>query len=218
MWHRFTQNSVKRVHMSDEISKMLEGMKKLSLDNTLEPLKISLEHQEGLAKMLEDVSTNHLAKQLEDSSTNYLAKHMEALGSFKNPLEGLDLDFLKGVSVPYIESPNYNMPNFPKIKSIWETQAEIFMGGLREQAESLEQSLKPDEELVMTCWHGHEKLQVLSVSMPSHNVVALRCINADGNHVQITGHMNSINFSFMVVNTTPPAKRNKIGFSMPETP
>jgi hypothetical protein len=67
----------------------------------------------------------------------------------------------------------------------------------------------------MTCWHGNEKLQVISVSMPSHNVVALHCVDADGNKMQITGHMSAVTFSFMVYKVKPPAKPTKIGFSMP---
>jgi len=50
--------------------------------------------------------------------------------------------------------------------------------------------------------------------MPSENVVAPRCVDANGNQVQLTGHMHSVTFSFMVRKIQPPAKRNKMGFSM----
>jgi hypothetical protein len=86
------------------------------------------------------------------------------------------------------------------------------MEGLQAQARSFEAALKPNEQLVMVCWHGNEKLQVLSVGMPSNNVVALKCRDAEGNLVQVTGHMNSVTFSFQVVATAAPEKRKKIGF------
>ena len=96
-----------------------------------------------------------------------------------------------------------------------ERQAEIYMEGLKAQVAEIEASLKADQELVMICWQGQEKMQVMSVSMPSHNVVALRCSDSEGAIIQVTGHMNSITFSFRVVTTIAPAKRNKIGFEMP---
>ena len=69
----------------------------------------------------------------------------------------------------------------------------------------------------MYCWHGHEKMRVLEISMPSHNVVALHCINADNCQVHITGHMNSVNFSFLIHTIVPPEVRTPIGFNMPNS-
>jgi hypothetical protein len=129
----------------------------------------------------------------------------------------LNADLVKsintGITIPDIR--DYTMPEMPEIKSIWETQAELYMEGLQHQAKTLGKGLKQDEELVMTCWHGGEKFQVLSVGMPSQNVVALKCVDVDGNHVQVTGHMNAVTFSFMVRKVQPPAKPCKIGFSIP---
>jgi len=120
-----------------------------------------------------------------------------------------------GLQMPELSTPK--MPNFkmPAIPSIWETQAKLFMEGLKAQVEQLEASLKADQELVMICWHGHEKFQVLSVSMPSKNVVALNCRDAEGDVTQVTGHMNSVTFSFRIVTAKEPSKRRPIGFEMP---
>jgi hypothetical protein len=136
--------------------------------------------------------------------------------SLKSQLDGLSTEVMKNMSYGLVDPMSFRMPKLPEMKSVWEIQSELYMKGLRDQARSFESSLKPDEELVMTCWHGHEKLQVLYVSMPSENVVALHCLDTDGNHVQITGHMNAVTFSFMVYKIEPPARPNKIGFSMPE--
>jgi hypothetical protein len=89
------------------------------------------------------------------------------------------------------------------------------MEGLRDQVRSLEASLAPDQQLYMTCWHGPEKLQVLNVSMPSHNVVALQCLDQDGEITQVTGHMNSVTFSFRILTAKEPVERRKIGFERP---
>ena len=105
------------------------------------------------------------------------------------------------------------MANIP---TIWETQARLYMEGLKAQADALAETLGPQQEVVMNCWHGTEKLAVLRVSLPSENVVALHCVDTDGNTVQVTGHMNSLTFSFRVQNIVPPAIRRPIGFIMPQ--
>jgi len=102
-----------------------------------------------------------------------------------------------------------------KIPTIWETQARMYMEGLKAQADALAKTLGPNQEVEMNCWHGSEKLKVLSVSLPSENVVALHCVDVDGTTVQVTGHMNSLTFSFRVSTIVPPAVRKPIGFVMP---
>ncbi len=117
-----------------------------------------------------------------------------------------------------LESPSLQelMNHLPKIRttSIYETQAEMYMEGLKAQVTEIERRLKADEQLMMICWQGHEKMQVQSVTMPSHNVVALTCIDEEGTVIQVTGHMNAITFSFRIIKTSVPAKRNQIGFEM----
>lgn len=109
------------------------------------------------------------------------------------------------------------LPDFTtlKLRNNWETQAEMFMEGLKAQVEEFEAMLKPNQALVMICWHGHEKFEVLSISMPSHNVVALNCRDAEGEITQVTGHMNSVTFSFRILTAKEPVQRRKIGFEMP---
>jgi len=104
-----------------------------------------------------------------------------------------------------------------QVRSPYEVQAEVYMNGLKAQVAELEASLATNQELIMVCWHGNENFQVLSVSMPSNNVVALHCRDGEGEVIQLTGHMNSITFSFRVVATDAPAKRTKIGFEMPSS-
>lgn len=113
----------------------------------------------------------------------------------------------------------YTIPKLPRprIPSMWETQAKLYMQGLKAQHDELLESLKDDEQLSMICWHGHEKLEVISISMPSNNVVAMHCVDEKGTIIQVTGHMNSLNFSFRVNRIEPPAVRKPIGFEMPKT-
>jgi hypothetical protein len=100
-------------------------------------------------------------------------------------------------------------------RSPYEVQAEVYMDGLKAQVTELEASLAANQELLMGCWHGGEQLQVISVSMPSKNVVALRCIDAEGDVTQITGHMQSITFSFRIVTAKEPVTHRSIGFETP---
>ena len=67
----------------------------------------------------------------------------------------------------------------------------------------------------MICWHGHEKFEVLSVCMPSQNVVALNCRDSEGDETQVTGHMNSVTYSFRVVIAKESVQHRLIGFDMP---
>ncbi len=105
----------------------------------------------------------------------------------------------------------------PRIPSMWETQAELYMEGLKTQHDELSKTLKDNEQLVMICWHGHDKLQVISISMPSDNVVAMRCIDETSATIQVTGHMNALTFSFRIHTIIPPAVRKPIGFEMPQS-
>ena len=123
-----------------------------------------------------------------------------------------------GPNLRAILNPDLNMPDFnhtPVISSPWETQARLFMEGLKAQAQDLEASLNADQELKMTCWHGQERFDVLRVSMPSHNVVALNCLDDKGETAQVTGHMHSVTFSFRKVTQKEAVPRRKIGFDMP---
>lgn len=113
------------------------------------------------------------------------------------------------------DEPNYSYVPLVRPRAIGEPEAELYIEGLKAQVRQMEASLKSDQQLLMYCWHGHERFQVLSVSMPSNNVVALHCSDADGNAIQVTGHMNSITFSFRVHTASPPVKRKPIGFEMP---
>lgn len=96
-----------------------------------------------------------------------------------------------------------------------ERAAESFMEGLREHANKLEAGLREDQELHMLCYHGPERLRVLEISMPSLNVVSLRCLNADGEEAHVTGHMHAVTFSFVIHTIVPPEVKQPIGFRMP---
>lgn len=96
-----------------------------------------------------------------------------------------------------------------------ERAAESFMEGLRQHAENLESGLQENQELQMFCYHGPENLRVLEVSMPSENVVSLRCLNSDDEETHVTGHMHSVTFSFLIHTIVPPEVKRSIGFRMP---
>lgn len=114
-------------------------------------------------------------------------------------------------------SPSYSMPDYTKIATLvppyGQAQADVYMTGLKSQVRELEESLKPNQQLIMACWHCGETLRVLSVSMPSNNVVALQCNDSEGNAIQVTGHMNAITFSFRIITESEPVERKKIGFN-----
>jgi hypothetical protein len=95
-----------------------------------------------------------------------------------------------------------------------ERQADEFMKGLKKHARLLETSLNENQELHMYCSNGY---RVLHISMPSHNVVAMHCLDHDGNETHVTGHMNSVTFEFVIHTLVPPETRRPIGFNMPSS-
>ena len=66
-----------------------------------------------------------------------------------------------------------------QIRRPGEWEAESFMDGLRAQAAAMEIGVRENQELRMFCYHGLEKLRVLEISMPSDNVVCMRCLDED---------------------------------------
>ena len=125
------------------------------------------------------------------------------------------LDSSLGVDRALRDSEKLNAELFRNRTTPYEEQAVLYMKGLVKQVREREAALKADEVLLMLCIQGSERLQVQSVSMPSHNVVALRCMDSDGGSVQLTGHMHAITFSFRVLKQQSPEPRRKIGFEVP---
>jgi len=106
-------------------------------------------------------------------------------------------------------------PTTMHIQGPAERAAESFMEGLRDHADRLQSGLREDQELHMLCYHGPERLRVLEISMPSENVVSLRCLNADGDEAHVTGHMHAVTFSYVIHAVVPPEVKRPIGFRMP---
>jgi hypothetical protein len=103
----------------------------------------------------------------------------------------------------------------PKPTDPFERLAEHFMQGLQAQANELSKGLKDNQQLLMYCYHGYEKLRVLSINMPSMNVVAMHCVDADDRETHVTGHLHAVTFSFVIDTLVPPEVRKPIGFNMP---
>jgi hypothetical protein len=123
-------------------------------------------------------------------------------------------DSVARVADEYLRSVVSPGPILPRINE-WQEQAELYMEGLMEQVREREAALEADQELSMVCWQGQEQFWVQSVSMPSHNVVALHCVDSSGATIQLTGHMHAITFSFRVHEIEAPFTPKKIGFDLP---
>jgi hypothetical protein len=133
------------------------------------------------------------------------------------PFDPPDLSkLLAPMEMPKIAPLRARIPEMPRIPSIWETQALMYMNGLKAQSDDLLESIGENQDVIMECWYGQDKLRVLEVSMPSDNTVSLSCIDNDECIVKITGHMSALSFSFRVITLQPPAKRKTIGFNAPE--
>jgi hypothetical protein len=138
------------------------------------------------------------------------------MGLTSDPFEahGLGAELARLTEPVALRMPDLS-PATLRIQRPEERAAESFMEGLRQRAESLESGLQENQEIQMFCYHGPENLRVLEVSMPSENVVSLRCLNADGEEAHVTGHMHSVTFSFLIHTIVPPEVKRPIGFNMP---
>ena len=161
---------------------------------------------------------NRLNDEMERAGVNRLQQEMERAGVGMRDFGREAHDYL-------VESANRDRalamrtpalsPATLQIQRPEERAAESFMEGLREHAERLSNGLQENQELQMYCYHGPENLRVLEIGMPSENVVALRCVNSDGEEAHVTGHMHSVTFSFLIHTIVPPEVKRPIGFRMP---
>lgn len=157
---------------------------------------------------------NRLQDEMERAGVNRLQNEMERAGIGMR-------DFGREAHNYLVESANRDRalalrtPATMQIQPSEERAAESFMEGLREHAERLCNGLQENQELQMYCYHGSEPLRVLEISMPSENVVALRCVNREGEETHVTGHMHSVTFSFLIHTIVPPEVKRPIGFRMP---
>ena len=109
----------------------------------------------------------------------------------------------------------YSVKNPPGLSDPFERLAERFMEGLKSQVDQLSKGLKENQQLLMYCYHGVEKLRVLAINMPNVSVVSMRCIDADGRENYVTGHLHAVTFSFVIENIVPSEVRRPVGFTMP---
>jgi hypothetical protein len=123
-------------------------------------------------------------------------------------------DMMYGL-VPNDFSPSDEIIKNIKPRDLDQEAAKKFIDGLRTQVARRSADLKENQEVAMYCWHGHEHLRVISISMPSHNVVAMHCVDANDCPTDVTGHIHSISFSIKVHTIVPPATKTPIGFEMP---
>ena len=109
----------------------------------------------------------------------------------------------------------YSVRNPPRLADPFERLAERFMEGLKSQVDQLSKGLKENQQLLMYCYHGVEKLRVLAISMPNVSVVSMRCIDADGRENYVTGHLHAVTFSFVIDTIVSSEGRRPVGFTMP---
>lgn len=168
---------------------------------------------DGLRRAIEETGSTSLKSQLEgvqsivEDASRSLASQLQQVAQVHSASE------LRPGGISYV-SPHV-LPRFRPV-SPEERQAEVFFEGLKKQTRDLEEGLGENQELRMFCYHGLEKVQVLEINMPSHNVVSMRCVDCDGNETHVTGHMNSVTFSYLVYTIEPPKVRTPIGFNMAE--
>jgi hypothetical protein len=182
---------------------------------------------EALRRALEVTLETSAAKQIEafNEAQGAVAKQLERYSrSMEEAQEsrGERLGALMRTAMSPLSIAGYSTPALDYISKFRpvppeERQAEVFMEGLQRQTRELEENLKENQELLMFCCHGFQRMQVLEISMPSHNVVSMRCVDGEGNETHVTGHMHSVTFSYMIHTLVPPQVRIPIGFNMPSS-
>jgi len=122
--------------------------------------------------------------------------------------------FLRSIARPQDQLRDY-VDSLPEPVDVERDRAERFMQGLKAQHDDVIKRLRDDQLLIMYCYHGPERLIVLSIHMPSSNVVSMKCLDDKDQEICVTCHLHAVTFSFVSQTVAPPVVRTPIGFRIP---
>jgi hypothetical protein len=100
------------------------------------------------------------------------------------------------------------------LKSSPELQAD-FLDAAKAQFAALTKALKEDEDLVVYCSIGADRMRVFDIEVSSATLVALHGIDSEGCRTSALVHPDSLNFVCKVTKLKPGGKRRPVGFHTP---
>ena len=120
---------------------------------------------------------------------------------------------------PYME-PRVNPKVWDEInrcvRSPAQLQAENVQAAIVDHIRQRQDSLSEDQQLLVYCETGFERIQVYQIVLPNHHALILSGLDADGNGSSVVATLNNIEITCKAVKADPPAKPCRIGFIRPD--
>jgi len=87
---------------------------------------------------------------------------------------------------------------------------------IQRRIQSLEESLKPGEELVVYCDAGKDRVRVQAIEFPNWHLAIVCGLDDDNNPTQRIANIQNIELTCKVIEIHPGSKPARIGFILPE--
>jgi hypothetical protein len=94
-------------------------------------------------------------------------------------------------------------------------QAETFTAAIMTHINGLQAALKVDEELLVYCDAGVDRIRVYNFCFPKWNVAIVSGVDQEKNATQRIAHVEALQLTCKVVKREPDKKPIKIGFLLP---
>jgi hypothetical protein len=108
--------------------------------------------------------------------------------------------------------PTVNFDFAKHIKPIDQQRADSVFEEIRDQLQSLEKALQPDQELFIYYAAGFEVIRVVKIIRAGWHLLALEGCDEKQNSTVVLCHINSLHLTFKVLKKDPNQKRTPIGF------
>jgi hypothetical protein len=101
------------------------------------------------------------------------------------------------------------------LRSGAQQQAESVQAALVGHIRHLQEGLEEDQQLLVYCETGFERIQVRQVVLPNHHTVILDGVDDEGNTASLLVTLNNVKITCKVMRVPPPDKPYRIGFTAP---
>jgi hypothetical protein len=127
---------------------------------------------------------------------------------------------LEGLGAPREVYPRINPKIWDEInrsvRSPAQIQAENVQSAIVDHIRQRQGSLKEDQQLLVYCETGFERIEVYQIILPNHQALILSGVDEDGNEATMLATLNNVKIACKIVAVAPPAKPRRIGFITPK--
>ncbi len=95
-------------------------------------------------------------------------------------------------------------------------QPENLTAAVLAQVGAMQKALKEDEELVVLCQHGPERIRVMEIFAPSRHLLVLSGTDPDRNLTRVIASVESLQLVCKVMKAPPGTKPARVGLVAPK--